>query len=52
MQFISAYLQLAGSRIGQKSTSNLQQEAAQRQTSIGMAENDSPQVAELFSSAI
>lgn len=39
MQFVSAYLQLAGSRIGQKSTSNLQQEAAQMQTSIGMAEN-------------
>lgn len=39
MDFVSSYLQLAGSRIGQKGTSALQQEAAQMQTSIGMAQN-------------
>lgn len=39
MLFVSKYLQLAGSRIGQQGTSSLQQEAAQMQTSIGMAEN-------------
>ena len=37
--FVSKYLTLAGSRIGQQGTSSLQQEAAQMQKSMGMAQN-------------